>query len=861
MIVRNVEGYIGKCLASAARYFDEVIIVDTGSTDGTKAKVLEIVPNAKVLDYNQWTNPEGFIEDAKETWSDVDMPGPFTGKMMLADFGAARQHGWKEVTSDYAMWIDSDDVLVGGEHIQDVLADMKKDGVDTAMLTYDYEHDKDGNVTCKLTRERILRRGVGSRWVQPIHEVVGPIGIGRFYDKVTLRHRRTEYKLRPEISSRNLKVLMHYFKDKDWDTVDARMLFYLGMETKFTWPDKAIAAYQKYCTRSGWDEERSVAHVYVGQMYETQGKLDLALSEYAQAVVESDFRPEGYFGTARVAYFKKDFRKCAEWTEKGIAVRDKSEREQSVLMHDPLDRHYRPYVYYSAALIELGRHKEALAACEAGLKWNPEDPHLKGNKEVAENALKPKAETPAGGISVTFSRNEDLESPPINLPADVMTSFAIQLWKRSIESRDFDKALAFLDSLSAQHVIASKIEEARKITLKRMQEPLALPTAGVSFDGQKLKIVIWTGLAWEVWSPRSIDDGGIGGSETAAVCMARELVRLGHEVTVVSDCPQEEVIDGVRYVPFRDAKARTSDFPCDVLVVSRQAEAVLVGWQSKVNFLWVHDINVGAPSPLLNESLLRYDKVFCLSGWHKNFFHHSYPQLDGSTVLVTRNGIDTDRFKTDPVKRGNKIIYSSSPDRGLENLLSMLPEIKAEVPDVELNVYYGFTTWKSMADSSGNAEFKKRADDIEWLLKTRQAEGLVNYHGRVGQRVLAKAFLESKVWSYPTMFTETHCITAIEAQAAGCVPVSTYLAALPETVKHGILLQPPNHTEQYRTKFVETVVRLLKDEEERKGFADKARTYAMSKCGWDTVAREWTSTFVEELSKGREVYLPPAGDI
>src|SRR5262249_13573028 len=36
LIVRNEEGNLGDCLASAAGLFDEVVVVDTGSTDRTK---------------------------------------------------------------------------------------------------------------------------------------------------------------------------------------------------------------------------------------------------------------------------------------------------------------------------------------------------------------------------------------------------------------------------------------------------------------------------------------------------------------------------------------------------------------------------------------------------------------------------------------------------------------------------------------------------------------------------------------------------------------------------------------------------------------------------------------------------------
>ena len=41
MIVRNEEGQIGQCLASVAGFCDQLLVLDTGSTDNTKAIAAE----------------------------------------------------------------------------------------------------------------------------------------------------------------------------------------------------------------------------------------------------------------------------------------------------------------------------------------------------------------------------------------------------------------------------------------------------------------------------------------------------------------------------------------------------------------------------------------------------------------------------------------------------------------------------------------------------------------------------------------------------------------------------------------------------------------------------------------------------
>ena len=80
MIVRNEEDVLGRCLQCARSFADEIIVVDTGSTDGTKAVAENFTQ--KVFDF---------------PWTD--------------DFAAARNYSFSKATRDYIMWLDADDVL------------------------------------------------------------------------------------------------------------------------------------------------------------------------------------------------------------------------------------------------------------------------------------------------------------------------------------------------------------------------------------------------------------------------------------------------------------------------------------------------------------------------------------------------------------------------------------------------------------------------------------------------------------------------------------------------------------------------------------------------------------------------------
>ena len=81
MIVKDEENVIERCLKSVKGIFDEIIIVDTGSSDSTKKIVSKYTD--KIYDY-KWNN----------------------------DFSEARNYSFSKATCDYIMWLDADDVLL-----------------------------------------------------------------------------------------------------------------------------------------------------------------------------------------------------------------------------------------------------------------------------------------------------------------------------------------------------------------------------------------------------------------------------------------------------------------------------------------------------------------------------------------------------------------------------------------------------------------------------------------------------------------------------------------------------------------------------------------------------------------------------
>ena len=377
-----------------------------------------------------------------------------------------------------------------------------------------------------------------------------------------------------------------------------------------------------------------------------------------------------------------------------------------------------------------------------------------------------------------------------------------------------------------------------------------------------MKIIIWTGDAWETWGPHSIIEGGIGGSETAVIHMATQLARMGHDVTVAGQVVPGKV-DGVTYVEGLAWKA----FPvrmveCDVFISSRDWSIVReIIPQAALKILWMHDLHLGEDT---EEHMLDYDHIFVLSNYALQYALSCYPHVPRSKYVVTRNGIDPSLFLQPgetldhleyvrlPPKSGCKVIYSSSYDRGLDRLLTFWPKIRAFCPEAKLHVYYGFNTVEKQVATSGRKSDGLTLEFQKNRLVEMADHGVVS-HGRVGQRELAQAFMESSLWLYPTNFHETSCITAMEAQAAGTFAVTSKLAALPETLRMGDMVEPPNTMPEYEAEFLGSVMWYLsaRDNDVVNPHLRLNREWALRNLSWKGVASQWDFFFVNWLAGNR----------
>lgn len=198
----------------------------------------------------------------------------------------------------------------------------------------------------------------------------------------------------------------------------------------------------------------------------------------------------------------------------------------------------------------------------------------------------------------------------------------------------------------------------------------------------------------------------------------------------------------------------------------------------------------------------------------------------------------------------HKLFYGSSYDRGLQHLLAMWPEIIKKFSDAELHICYGWDLFDKVAFN--NPERMEWQKDMKELMTQK---GITD-HGRVGKQELQTIRQSCGIWAYPTDFTEINCITALETQRDGLVPVTIAYAALPEVVQCGVLVTGDIQDRETKEEYLHKLLDMMGDSMLWREESKKAKKFA-SKYDWSKIALKWHEEFKtkDELVKVT-IYTP-----
>lgn len=386
----------------------------------------------------------------------------------------------------------------------------------------------------------------------------------------------------------------------------------------------------------------------------------------------------------------------------------------------------------------------------------------------------------------------------------------------------FELAIAFVDAplevtfsrylLIAQCLIKlNRRPQARKWVNKALQlrpgDETALRVKSLlrPYKWPRKSIVIY---AVGQFGPDSLKDG-IGGSEEAIIRLKPKLEKLGWRVVVYCSPPETSET-------WRDIRDFNPQDRFDVVVAWRNLKFFESPIKARKKYLWLHDI---PDQPIKTDNL---DKVIVLSQFHAD-------SLDTDKIFISGNGVPLTRnvgFPRDP----HRLIYTSSPNRGLGILYEIWPEVKRAVPDATLSVYYGWEIFDRVHSDPLAQEWKRRM-----IRRGQELDGVTDY-GKVSQDEITIQLYQSGIFAYPCTYPEVYCISLFKAIVCGCIPVTSNYGCLAEYPIDGVPFDSfgPDEIEAYKNRLIAVL----------KGKYPTPNAYAWAiSHNWDNTAAKWDLEF------------------
>ncbi|TGE35406.1 glycosyltransferase family 2 protein [Desulfosporosinus fructosivorans] len=349
MIVRNEENTIARCLDSVKGIPDEIVIIDTGSTDRTKEIVRQYTE--RIVDF---------------TWID--------------DFAAARNFAFSKATMDYILWLDADDIFTDSDREQFLKLKGNLDPLmDVVNMPYLLAFDQFGAATFSLRRNRLVKKSKNFRWIGAVHEYLEVYGHVLNSD-ICVIHKGTG----SADFDRNLKIFEK--RKARGESFSLRDLYYYANELfDHRLNNRAIEAYQEFLkTGQGWVEDKLSACGKLADCFQNLGDKDKQLEYIFKSFEYANPRAE--FCCRLGDYFLR-----AEHYEQGLFwYKLATQLEKPIDSWGPMLEAcwtWLPHIQLCVCYDRLGKHELAYEHNELARKYRPADPQVLHNKKYLEGML------------------------------------------------------------------------------------------------------------------------------------------------------------------------------------------------------------------------------------------------------------------------------------------------------------------------------------------------------------------------------------------------------------------------------------------------------------------------------------------
>ena len=343
-IAKNEKQFCERFMASCAGA-DGVSVLDTGSTDGTAARLRELGAQVAVVELVPWRFDGARNLSMQMLPEDVDV-------CICLDLDEVLAPGWREALE--AAWTA---------------------GTTRGRYLYVWSHDANGGDGVTFYADKIHARH-GYHWRYPVHEVLMTDApeVQRVIPGLRIDHWPDSRKSRASYLPL-LELAVREDPDND------RNMHYLGREYMFYrhW-GKAMETLMRHLAlpTATWDAERAASMRYIARCCEALGDTRSAAHWLIRAAEEAPTQREAPYELTRLYYGMEQWALCRYWAMRTLHI---TERDNNY-MTDPAAWGSGPYDYKAVAEWHLGLYDEALDAARAALALEPDNQRLKNNVDI-----------------------------------------------------------------------------------------------------------------------------------------------------------------------------------------------------------------------------------------------------------------------------------------------------------------------------------------------------------------------------------------------------------------------------------------------------------------------------------------------
>lgn len=302
MIVKNEERYLAQCLDSVKGVVDEIIIVDTGSTDKTKEIASRY--NAKVFDFN-WTN----------------------------DFSAARNFALEKSSGEWILYLDADEELDKNsiKEIKKITREKNNKAYYCLIKSLDKESGRDNSIMYP----RLFQNDSRLKFAGKVHEQIIPSlqsnGFEIDSSGILIIHHGYDISLndKKQKAERNLNLLLDEYKADQKPYCE----YQLGLTYQILEEDENALKYFLLASENVQLEKslRAQSFSSLAGIYNKQHQPDEAETNINEAIRLDNQQAFNYLLASKISFRKNELKKAEEQCKQSFILNKDTSVKQSQL--------------------------------------------------------------------------------------------------------------------------------------------------------------------------------------------------------------------------------------------------------------------------------------------------------------------------------------------------------------------------------------------------------------------------------------------------------------------------------------------------------------------------------------------------